>query len=80
MKLQRNPHVYLGISETGELQLFASPFILNPAGPRLEREGNIPHTVYCFTNHKEEGDEQDLLAIQALRDFNKYLHPKKTKQ
>ena len=80
MKLHPNPHIYLGINEEGELQLYCSPFLLSKAGPRLLRDGPFPHTVYRFTNHTEQGDEQDLFAIQALRDFTKYLHPKPKKQ
>ena len=78
--LRDNPHVVLGINEQGNLQLYVTPFELNPVGPRLERGKSLPHTYYKFLE-TQEGDEQDALAVQVLRDFHRYLHPKtKTKQ
>lgn len=77
--LRDNPHVLLGVNEAGKLTLYVSPFELNPIGMRLERGKSIPYTVGRFLE-STEGDEQDMLAIQALRDFNKYLHPKPKKQ
>jgi len=73
--MKRNPYVFLGIGEKGQLELFVSPFSLNSVGARLERGKNFPSSIEKFAN-STEGEEQDLLAIEALRDFHRYLHPK----
>lgn len=78
--LRDNPHVVLGINEEGSLQLYVTPFELNPVGPRLERGKALPHNYYKFLELKADKSTHeeaiDFMAIQALRDFHRYLHPK----
>lgn len=67
-------HAYLGLDETGNLQLCVSPWVISKLSPMHKRGQQMPETVIRFI---ETGDGD---CRKILEDLNHYYQPKKQKK